>query len=145
MAGLVAALSAPPVGSRPAAHARQLDRPASALHAQDRPRRKPQSRPGRKPQSRPSGRQEGGRRPQPQVEEIVDGDPILKLLPQDAIEPVDHPRMVSAAEGDAFMRDDELVLGVVRNGEARAYSTWHLDRHEVVNDRLGPTPITATW
>ena len=38
-----------------------------------------------------------------------------------------------------------MIIGVVLDGEARAYSIWHLDRHEVVNDRLGETPIAATW
>jgi hypothetical protein len=43
------------------------------------------------------------------------------------------------------MRDEEMILGVYDGKQARAYSTWHLDRHEIVNDRLGETPIAATW
>ena len=43
------------------------------------------------------------------------------------------------------MKDSEPVLGVVLNGEARAYSLWHLDAHEIVNDTLAGTAIAATW
>ncbi len=89
-------------------------------------------------QTRPS-------RPEPEVLAVVDGDPVTRYLPQDAITPVDEPEMVSAAAADAFMKDDEMVLGVDDGSQARAYSTWHLDRHEVVNDQLGETPIAATW
>ena len=75
----------------------------------------------------------------------IQGEPVVKLLPVDAIASVDEPRMVPADEAEEFMRDDELVIGVVVGEEARAYSTWHLDHHEIVNDRLGETPIAATW
>jgi hypothetical protein len=53
--------------------------------------------------------------------------------------------MVPAAAAGTFMRDDEMVLGVFDGQQARAWSTWHLDRHEIVNDRLRETPIAATW
>lgn len=75
----------------------------------------------------------------------MDGDPIVKLIPKDTISPIDDPQMVRAAEAESFMRDDEMILGVFDGKQARAYSTWHLDRHEVVNDRLSETPIAATW
>ena len=41
----------------------------------------------------------------------------------------------------------ELVLGVVVNGEARAYPINMLSgaRREIINDRLGGAPIAATW
>jgi hypothetical protein len=102
-----------------------------------------QSRPAQT-QSAPS-ESSSGERPQPKVAFVVDGDPVMKLLPKDAIASVDEPVMVPVSEGDKFMRDEEMVLGVFADGEARAYSTWHLDHHEIVNDRLGETPIAATW
>ena len=43
------------------------------------------------------------------------------------------------------MSDDEPVLGVVVGRDARAYSLWHLDRHEIVNDTIGKLPIAVTW
>lgn len=72
------------------------------------------------------------------------GDPVVKVLPADAIEAIDDPQFVPAGKA-RFMQDDEPVLGVVHEGVAKAYSLWHLDRHEIVNDRLGETPIAATW
>ena len=89
--------------------------------------------------------QERSSRPAPEIVATVDGDPVIQLLPRDGIVPIDDPVMVPAVEGDAFMKDEEWVLGVFDGKQARAYSTWHLDRHEVVNDRLSETPIAATW
>jgi len=43
------------------------------------------------------------------------------------------------------MRDDEPVVGVVQNGVPKAYSTWHLDHHEIVNDNIGGKPVAVTW
>jgi hypothetical protein len=43
------------------------------------------------------------------------------------------------------MQDDELVIGVNDGTEAKAYSTWLLDNHEIVNDVIGNTPIAVTW
>jgi hypothetical protein len=83
--------------------------------------------------------------PERRIAGTIEGDPVLKLLPHDAIASVDQPRMVPASEAGGFMREDELVIGVSEGEEARAYSTWHLDRHEIVNDHLGEVPIAATW
>lgn len=77
--------------------------------------------------------------------ELIDGDPMYYVLPKDAISSIDNPKFKSVKEAERFMRDDELVLGVVVNGEARAYSTWHLDKHEIVNDFIGDTYISVTW
>lgn len=74
----------------------------------------------------------------------LDGDKVYSLLGPDRISAIDAPRMVAAGEAD-FMADEELVLGVTDGGETRAYSLWHLDRHEIVNDELGGDPIAATW
>jgi hypothetical protein len=77
---------------------------------------------------------------------MVDGDPMYDVLPRDAIPSIDEPVFVSAEEAAAFMADDEPILGVVgANGEARAYSAWHLDAHEIVNDTLDGRPIMVTW
>lgn len=79
------------------------------------------------------------------VEYEVDGQPVIRLLPPDAIPSIDEPDMISAAEADALMSDDEQVLGIFDGISARAYSTWMLDGHEIVNDRMGGRPIAATW
>lgn len=56
--------------------------------------------------------------------------------------PVD-PRSVPASEVD--LEGDELVLGVVRDGEAVAYPIRFLAQYEVVNDRVGETAIAPSW
>jgi hypothetical protein len=56
-----------------------------------------------------------------------------------------EPEFVSGAEADRQMRPKEPVLGVVVDGEARAYSLWQLDAHEIVNDEIAGSAIAATW
>src|SRR5262249_28932776 len=77
--------------------------------------------------------------------ESFEGSPVSALLPPDAIPAMDTPQFVSASEASAFMKDDEPVLGVMHDRIAKAYSLWHLDRHEIVNDRLGSQGVAVTW
>lgn len=79
----------------------------------------------------------------PRVTE-VGNDPVHTLLAPDAIPSIDHPKFVRASEA-TFMADDEPVLGVVIGGVAKAYSIWHLDHHEIVNDVIGKQPLAVTW
>jgi len=79
----------------------------------------------------------------PQVTQI-DSDQVHTILRPDAIQSIDSPLFVRASEA-TFMRDDEPVVGVVSGGVAKAYSTWHLDHHEIVNDTLGNKPVAVTW
>ena len=55
------------------------------------------------------------------------------------------PEIVSA--DDAEIGDDDIVLGVVRNGQARAYPVNYMNgpNNEVVNDTLGDEPIVSSW
>ncbi len=49
--------------------------------------------------------------------------------------------------GCAVLKDNEIVLGVVVGGRARAYPVnlmWSPE-NEIVNDTLGETPIAASW
>ncbi len=74
----------------------------------------------------------------------VENDPVHTLLAPDAIPAIDQPEFVRAADA-RFMDDDEPVLGVLVGGEARAYSAWHLDHHEIVNDTIASKPLAVTW
>lgn len=56
--------------------------------------------------------------------------------------PVD-PKTVSAAE--AQLEDDELVLGLVIEDQTIAYPIRYLAMFEVINDRVGGTPLAPTW
>ncbi len=76
----------------------------------------------------------------------IEGEDLIEVLPRDGIPAIDDPVYVSADEAEEFLVPGETVLGVVgKNGTARAYSAWHLDRHEIVNDDLDGEPIAATW
>ena len=43
------------------------------------------------------------------------------------------------------MLPGERLLGVVIDGEARAYPLKMLSRHEIVNDEVAGVPIAVTW
>jgi hypothetical protein len=64
-------------------------------------------------------------------------------LPRDAIEPIYTPKFVSPDE--SVLRPDEIVMGLVINGDARAYPTGLLRAREMVNDEVGGTPVLVTW
>ena len=76
---------------------------------------------------------------------IIDGDPIVRAGPRDLFHSIDRPEMVPAAEADDRIVGYQPVVGVYDGVHARAYPTWHLENHEIVNDRLGELPIAATW
>ncbi len=84
-------------------------------------------------------------KPEPRQEQIGDGI-LMHILEPDAIPAIDHPQFVSAKEAEAFMHANEPVLGLFDGKVAKAYSLWHLDRHEIVNDSLpGLGPVAVTW
>ena len=68
---------------------------------------------------------------------------VEQLLPRGQIAAVFEPTFVAAE--DAEISDDAWVLGVEFDGVARAYSLNLLNRHEVVNDRIGETAFAAVW
>jgi len=57
-----------------------------------------------------------------------------------------RPNAVRAAAISGF-DDNELVIGLQINGEARAYPVNFINdpEHEVINDDLGDVPIAVTW
>lgn len=68
---------------------------------------------------------------------------VEQILPRGGIPAVFEPRFVVAAQ--ASLPDDAWVLGVVVEGQAKAYSLNLLNRHEVVNDHSGGTAFAAVW
>ena len=77
---------------------------------------------------------------------IVDGSPVHNVLPVDAIPAILEPTFVSGKAADRIMADEEQVIGVVGpKGTAVAYSTWHLDHHEIVNDMVDGVALAVTW
>ena len=71
----------------------------------------------------------------------IDGDPVMRGLPRDAIPAIDRPTFVPAAEA-TWMRDEEPVIGVAVDGTARAYPAWLLDGHE--NSSTTPSPVASS-
>lgn len=74
-----------------------------------------------------------------------DDNTLHVVLPRDAIPAISKPEFEPASRVGRDMADNELVIGVVGEREQRAYSTWQLDRHEIVNDTFEGRPIAVTW
>lgn len=78
-------------------------------------------------------------------EPIAEGfTPRRLMVPQ---KPITDAEFLRPEEVGDQVLGGELVLGVVVNGEARAYPINMLSgaRREIINDRLGGAPIAATW
>jgi hypothetical protein len=66
-----------------------------------------------------------------------------QLFSFDGIRPVYDP--VFGEVSEANIRDNELVMGVVINGEAKAYPVNMLKFREMVNVEIAGIPILVTW
>jgi len=75
---------------------------------------------------------------------IAQSEQIVQVLPRDAIPAIDRPAFEPVAKARAFDAN-ELMIGLVGPSERRAYSTWQLDRHEIVNDTFEGRPVAVTW
>ena len=73
------------------------------------------------------------------VDEIMSGGP-----PKDGIPALMSPKYISARKA-SFLRNDDQVIGVIINGEARAYPLRIMSWHELVNDKIGDLPILVSW
>jgi hypothetical protein len=56
-------------------------------------------------------------------------------------ETIDNPKFCSADQA-AHMREDDHVVGVVYEGEIKAYPLWIADYYHSVNDMYGKNPVT---
>ncbi len=65
-------------------------------------------------------------------------------VPRDGIPSIDDPKFIVADDAD-FLKDKDRVLGVFRNGIAKAYPIRILDHHEIVNDHFGDEAIVVTY
>ena len=68
------------------------------------------------------------------VGELRSGGP-----PPDGIPAIDEPRFLDA-DGVDFLDDNEPVLAVEIDGDARAYPLQIMTWHEIVNDTVGGSP-----
>ncbi len=73
-----------------------------------------------------------------------DNIPIIPDVPRDAIPPLDSPKYESAQEA-GWLRDDDIVLGVEFNNDARAYPLKILNWHEIVNEKIGGKDVLVSY
>lgn len=66
-------------------------------------------------------------------------------MPRDLINPIYTPKFVSPDEIEELLLDEELVMGLSINGEARAYPVGIMRFREIVNDEVGGIPLLVTW
>ncbi len=64
--------------------------------------------------------------------------------PKDGIPSIDNP-VFADVSGSQFMSDSDTVIGLEINGEAKAYPIFILVWHEIVNDKVGETPVSVTY
>lgn len=63
---------------------------------------------------------------------------------KDGIPSLEIPRFSNAEKID-FLREDDLVIGVVHNGIAKAYPLQIMNYHEVINDQFDDQPLVITY
>jgi hypothetical protein len=64
-------------------------------------------------------------------------------IPRDAITPIYTPKFV--APDEVSLRREEMVMGLVINGDVRAYPVGMMRVREMVNDVVGGEPVLVTW
>jgi len=70
-------------------------------------------------------------------------DGFRQLLPRDSIAPIYDP-VFTTADGVDWPGDIEII-GVERDGAAKAYPVSLLNRRELVLDEIGGEPILVSW
>ncbi len=74
---------------------------------------------------------------------VQEPEGFKRVIPRGQIAAISEPTYVPASE--AKLPPRAWVLGVVIDGQARAYSLNLLNSHEIVNDRIGETNFAAVW
>src|SRR5260370_41233687 len=76
--------------------------------------------------------------------DAIRADEIKTILTQDAIPALIKPTYLAASQA-SDMYDREMVIGVVINGDARAYPLATMSVHEIADDDIGGQPVALTW
>ena len=90
---------------------------------------------------------DGGNNPSPSdsaqwlvpVSDVFDGGPG-----KDGIPSLQNPPMISA-ESATYLSDDDLVAGVLINGDAQAFPHVIMEHHEIANVEVGNSPVSVTF
>jgi len=72
--------------------------------------------------------------------EIKQGGP-----PKDGIPAIDYPKFIAVNEAKDFLHKNDFVIGIEKDGVAKAYPIRILNYHEVVNDWIAKEPIVVTY
>jgi hypothetical protein len=78
----------------------------------------------------------------------IDPERFQHGIGKDTIPAIDEPVFADADDPQLRERgitDRTVVIGSAYNDEAKAYPLHILDRHELVNDRIGGKPVTVGW
>ena len=68
---------------------------------------------------------------------------LIQYRAKDAKQAILEPTLLSA--NDVRLAGGTKVIGVFVGGEASAYPLFVLSNHQIVNDEVGGTPISASW
>ena len=63
---------------------------------------------------------------------------------RDGIPPLEYPKAISGRTA-GYLEPDEIVFGVVINGEAKAYPFRIMNSHEMANDVVGGVSVTLSY
>ena len=74
----------------------------------------------------------------------IRADEIVTVIPQDAKTALVDPAYLAAAQASDIQPSEE-VIGVVIDGDARAFPLATLNVHEIVDDVIGGQPVAVTW
>ncbi|TCD14269.1 DUF3179 domain-containing protein [Oricola cellulosilytica] len=73
------------------------------------------------------------------LDRVLSGGP-----PRDGIPSIDDPKFIPIGE-ETSLDENEAVIGLKINGDARAYPIRIVTWHEIVNDTVGGVPVAVTY
>ena len=87
------------------------------------------------------------------LEEVIPGGPPPNGIPAIGHEgdwlnwtsPTPQPKFISQKEASLWLGEQEPVISIKLNGEAKAYPLQILTYHEIVNDSIGDIPVAITF
>ena len=75
----------------------------------------------------------------------IDLDELWILLERDRIPPIDNPLFLNRDAAGKVFFENEPVISIILDGEARGYPLSILTYHEVVNDRIGENYFSVSY
>lgn len=64
---------------------------------------------------------------------------------KDGIPSLENPPLLAADEVSPILKDTDLILGYKNGNDIRAYPIIILDRHEIINDKIGDVALAVTY